>query len=339
MKANIELTPRERVLTALRLKEPDRIPWVELYMHTQLAEDILGKLAQMPRNLRISPQILEVLNLDNLTYNLKPPEFAEKHSRNGIEFVGKGLIKTKGDLDMMKQQLPDPNGERLYEPLKECIRKYRKDYAFVVQTRFGIANTYLSMGMDKFSIALYKDPKFVFAMMNNFIDWTKDVVCHIQDLDVDVLVFSDDLASKSGPLFSPKMIRELFIPRIKKITEKIELPWIYHSDGNYLPILDDLLTLGMDGIANLEPGAMDLAELKRDYGERVCLMGNIDLHYTLTRGTMEETEREVKERIREAGPNGGYILASSNGLTLYCKKENVKAMNKIVGDSTYPLKV
>lgn len=240
---------------------------------------------------------------------------------------------------MMKKQLPDPNSERLYEPLKECIRKYRKDYTFIVQTRFGIANTYLSMGMDRFSIALYKDPKFVFAMMNKFIDWTKDVVCHIQDLDVDVLVFSDDLASKSGPLFSPKMIRELFIPRIKKITKKVELPWIYHSDGDYLPILDDLLTLGMDGIANLEPGAMALAELKRDYGERVCLMGNIDLHYTLTRGTMEETEREVKERIREAGPNGGYILASSNGLTLYCKKENVIAMNKIVGDSIYPLKV
>ncbi len=57
-------------------------------------------------------------------------------------------------------------------------------------------------------------------------------------------------------------------------------------------------------------------------------MGNIDLHYTLTQGTPEETEAEVKRRIREVGPGGGYILASSNGLAPYCNPENVLAMNR-----------
>lgn len=330
------LTPRERVLTALRLEKPDRIPWVELYVHRQLAEDILEKPVQVPHNLRTPPEVLKVLNLDNLTYNLKPPEFAEKHSKGGMKFIGKGLIKTRDDLDIMKQ-LPNPGNESIYEPLQKCIERYRKDYAFIVQTRFGIANTYLSMGIDNFSIALYQDPEFVSIVMDTFIDWTKEVVKHIQNLDIDILVFSDDLAGKSGPLFSPKMVREMFIPRMEKIAKLIELPWIYHSDGNYLPLLNDLLTLDMDGIANLEPGAMNLAQLKKDYGDRVCLMGNIDLHYTLTRGTVEETEKEVKTRIREAGSKGGYIIASSNGLTSYCKKENILAMNSIVEKSFYPL--
>ncbi len=74
--------------------------------------------------------------------------------------------------------------------------------------------------------------------------------------------------------------------------------------------------------------AMDIAQLKKKYGHLICLMGNIDLHYTLTRGTPEETEAEVKQRILELGPGGGYILASSNGLTAYCKPENVLAMSR-----------
>ena len=103
---------------------------------------------------------------------------------------------------------------------------------------------------------------------------------------------------------------------------------IYHSDGNLLPIFDDLLTLGMNGLANVEPNAMDIVELKKKYGRLICLMGNIDLHYTLTRGTPEETEAEVKKRIQELGPGGGYILATSNGLTAYCRPENVLAMSR-----------
>jgi uroporphyrinogen-III decarboxylase len=92
--------------------------------------------------------------------------------------------------------------------------------------------------------------------------------------------------------------------------------------------LDDLLALGMNGLANVEPNAMDIVELKKKYGRLICLMGNIDLHYTLTRGTPEETEAEVKKRIQELGPGGGYILASSNGLTAYCQPENVLAMSR-----------
>src|SRR4030067_1789157 len=129
-------------------------------------------------------------------------------------------------------------------------------------------------------------------------------------------------------MFSPQMIRDLFLPRMKKVAEKIKIPLIYHSDGNLMPILDDLLSLGMNGLANIEPNAMDIVELKRKYGQRICLMGNIDLHYTRTRGTPEETEAEVKKRIEEVGPGGGYILASSNGLTAYCKPENVLAMSR-----------
>ena len=128
------------------------------------------------------------------------------------------------------------------------------------------------------------------------------------------------------------------MPRYQKVVANIKLPWILHSDGNILPILDDLLLLGMKGIANIEPGPMDILQLKKDYKDKVCLMGNIDLHYTLTQGSAQETADEVRQRIQQIAPGGGYILATSNGVTAYCKPENVKAMaQNLLKYGNYPI--
>jgi uroporphyrinogen decarboxylase len=91
-------------------------------------------------------------------------------------------------------------------------------------------------------------------------------------------------------------------------------------------LLDDLLTLGFDALHPLEPGPMDIEAVKRDYGDRLCLVGNIDLHYTLTLGTPEEVDAEVKQRIETIGMGGGYMISSANSITSYCKIENVRAM-------------
>ena len=71
---------------------------------------------------------------------------------------------------------------------------------------------------------------------------------------------------------------------------------------------------------------MEIGELKRKIGHRVCLIGNIDLGYTLTRGTPQEVEEEVKQRIREIGPGGGYCVGSSNSIPYYVPVENYRAM-------------
>jgi len=330
------MTSRERVLTALKLKQPDRVPWVEASVHNHLAEKLLQRsdfekatvtqLFAVPGT-RIPAEVLDVIALDNLTFSIAPPRFVKSRLFEGMDMIADGLIKTEADL--AKVILPDPDADEFYRPARDFIAHYRgSNRALGVTTRMGISNTYLSMGIEHFSLMLYDHPQFVLKLMDLFVDWACRAVSKINNLGFDFMIVPEDLAWKQGPLFSPKTIRELFLPRMEKVAEKIKIPWIYHSDGNLMPILDDLLTLGMNGLANIEPNALDIVELKRKYGHRICLMGNIDLHYTLTRGTPEETEAEVKKRIEEVGPGGGYILASSNGLTAYCKPENVLAMSR-----------
>ena len=110
---------------------------------------------------------------------------------------------------------------------------------------------------------------------------------------------------------------------------------VYHSDGNFMDVLELILQLNPSGIANLEPPAMDIFTLKQTHGQRVCLVGNIDLHYTLTRGSEEETRMEVREKIERVGEGGGYIVASANGLASYCKPENVVAMHETILEYGY----
>jgi uroporphyrinogen decarboxylase len=73
---------------------------------------------------------------------------------------------------------------------------------------------------------------------------------------------------------------------------------------------------------------MDIVELKRTVGHRIALCGNIDLAYTLTRGTPAEVEAEVRERIRHVAPGGGYVLGSSNSVPEYVPLENFNAMRE-----------
>ncbi len=330
------MNSRERVLTALMRKQPDRVPWVESTIHNLLVEKLLKRadfekatvtqLFAMP-GARFSPAVFEILSIDNMNFSIAPPRFVKSQSFEGMDIILDGLIKDRNDLN--KIVLPNPDDAAFYQPARDFVARFRSsNKALGVTTRIGISNTYLSMGIEHFSLQLYDNPDFVFAVMDLFVAWAEKAIPRINELGFDFLIIPEDLAWKQGPMFSPKIFREAFLPRMRRVTEKIKIPWIYHSDGNLMPILDDLLSLGMSGLANIEPNAMDIGTLKRSYGKRLCLMGNIDLHYTLTQGTPEETEAEVKKRIEEIGPGGGYILASSNSLTPYCKPENVLAMNR-----------
>ena len=92
-------------------------------------------------------------------------------------------------------------------------------------------------------------------------------------------------------------------------------------------LMDDLLDdIGFNALQPIEPKGMDINELKARVGERVCLIGNLDLGYTLTRGTPEEVRAETLTRIREIGPGGGYCVGSSNTVPPYVPFENYKAM-------------
>ena len=187
-----------------------------------------------------------------------------------------------------------------------------------------------SMGLTEFAYNVYDNPNLVKEIHRRFSEWFARVVEHLNQMDFDFFVVADDLADSKSPWMSPNMFREFFLPYERMVANAIKKPWVFHSDGNLLPIMEDLLSLGMSGIHPIQPSAMDIKQVKANYGHQVCILGNIDLDYTLTLGNPGEVDKEVREKIEALAPGGGYIITSANSLPDYCKTDNVFAMAQAI---------
>ncbi len=316
------MTSRERVLTALAGGQPDRVPFVDT-MDAQMQAQVMQKTDIDQKDLA------DFMGFDALMLNLYPPFFVSRARQDsGIDFISQPAIQTRKDLDQAIFPVID---QAFLAQAERFVDRYQHTgYALCLVTRMGCSGILNSMGIDGFSYALADDPQLIDLLFDRYADWVCELLDRTQDMGFDLVKFADDIAYKSGPMFSPTVFRQVFMPRMKRVASHTRLPWIYHSDGNLLPVFEDLLSLGMQAINPIEPGAMDIFEVKKTYGHRVCLHGNIDLHYTLTRGTPQEVEAEVKEKIEQIGAGGGYIIASANSITDYCKLENVLAMRDAI---------
>ena len=353
----LEMTSRERILSALACREPDRVPFLESVVDEPVALALLGK--PVPADLvggelgvsqeaTLSGVLLGSLRYEalDLVENLDLDGFGAylfiRHEGRQVKvgdhfMVQGGRIRTKADLGNI--HLPDPNDPALYEPFKQFIRQYQStNRALFCFTNLGSDPVILGMGFEAFAAALYDDLALLETLFDLYCDWQACAVKHLCELDFDFLWLGDDLAFKTKPYVSPKTFRDLFMPRFRKVAEQITKPWIFHSDGNLMPILDDLLSLGMNGLHPIEPGAMDLAYMKHHYGRKLCLVGHINVD-TLSRGTPQEVESLVQAAIREAAPGGGYIAGSSNSVPYYANPVNVRAMQSAIRRyGQYPIK-
>jgi uroporphyrinogen decarboxylase len=114
-----------------------------------------------------------------------------------------------------------------------------------------------------------------------------------------------------------------------------------HSDGHIEPLVEDCVKAGISGLHPMERSAgMDIAKIKKLYGDRVCLLGNVDNKELLTRGTPADVEEQVKECLRAAAKGGGYCLASDHSIHDDIPNENVFAIIEAGRKyGTYPIRL
>jgi Uroporphyrinogen decarboxylase (URO-D) len=332
------MNSRERFMSVLDLEMPDRVPfadWIDPGMAEKLAK-------AMGREEMDDAELAKGLGMDAIgfqeMYNIAPVCDVTKKDANGrTYYLGQGLIKTEKDLALLT--FPDPHQEGLYDEAKRFVDRYgQDDLALYCGIRPGIQPTYLSLGWMRFAESVVKGDRMIEAIYDPYIEWNCTVVEKLQAIGFDFLVLYEDIAHGTGPLFSPRVYRERFLPKFKTLTDLIRIPWVYHSDGDLSTVLDDLLLLGMNAINPIEPTAMDINEVKKKYGDRVVLWGNIDMVHTLYDGTLEEVDEEVRKRVRDIGEGGGYICGSANSIADYLKVENVLEMGRAIKKyGKYPL--
>ena len=254
---------------------------------------------------------------------------------------GRGVITSLEEFERFPWPDPDRMDLSAFAEVKQYLPPGMKAIAYM---GWVFTSVWTLMGMETFCLALYEQPELIRRMYDRVWAIQSRVLLRVLEFDVvGAVTHPDDLAHSTGLIVGPSHFRQFVFPWYRwncTMVREHGLPNIFHSDGRLDAVLEDILACGFDALHPIEPKAMDIAELKVKVGGRACLIGNIDLGYTLTRGTPAEVEAEVKERIRTVGPGGGYCVGSSNSVTAYVPLENFNSMRQAAFRyGNYPLAV
>ena len=221
-----------------------------------------------------------------------------------------------------KENIQGPMTEKYTKMVKKFYRrinKKHKEKIFVIVTN-DLAGVFESasqgMGMAYYSRMLHKNPRFIKEVHEVIAEFTAECYRSYMEVGAEVFVESGDLAYHTGPMMSPKKFNELLLPAYKIITDAVHERGgkiVLHTDGQITSLLDFIIECGFDGLHSLEPTAnVDLALVKKKVGDKLCLLGNIDVAHVLTYGTKQEVYDAVRYAIKTAGPGGGFIVSAAN---------------------------
>jgi len=149
---------------------------------------------------------------------------------------------------------------------------------------------------------------------------------------VDVILCGDDLATQNHPFVSLDLYRRYIKPRQKRLYEfiktKTNAPIFYHSCGAMSSFIPELIEIGVNIInpVQVRAGGMDLPKLKKEFGKQIVFWGGIDTQQILPFGKPAEVRDEVRRRIDELAPGGGYILAAVHNIQADVPPQNIITM-------------
>ena len=239
---------------------------------------------------------------------------------------GKGVISSREDFEKYRfPKASDFDYSRL-----EQVRELLPDGMGVIG-QYGDIFTMVweMMGFENFSFALFDNPELVQSLFDKIGELVLGMFEYFAQSDaVDVLWYSDDIAYVTSLMMSPAVLRQYFFPWLKKIGElaiAANKPLIYHTDGVLYDVMDDIINCGVDALHPIEVQAMKLADVKARYGDKLCLIGHVDVDL-LSRGTPAQVREQVRKNIEEAAYNGGYCVGSGNSVPDYASFENYVAM-------------
>lgn len=321
------MTERERFIKALK-REPitGHVPTFELVFF--LTMEVLGKVHPTHREYTQWNQMthtereLHLRDMANIYIDI-----AKKYHHSAI-FVH-----------------PNPGDVENTIRLLEIIREISGDEYFLMMhgdSTFEIPNGSDIMNL---SIRMYEDPQSMMDESKYRTESNLEKAYKIKQQGnlLDGFALCSDYCFNTNPFFSPDVFAELIAPYLKQVISGYREMGYYsikHTDGNIMPILDQLVACEPDALHSLDPqGGVSLKEVKRLYGDKVALCGNVNCGLLQT-GTDEECIADVRRSLKEGMDGGyGYIFCTSNCAYTGMPLERYEMMNNIWwNEGIYPAK-
>ncbi|MHB1356948.1 MAG: uroporphyrinogen decarboxylase family protein [Anaerolineae bacterium] len=329
-----DLSSLERIAAAFSGQPHDRVPIIEFVIDPHVARSLYPTARDVP-------EVMDLLGLDAVsagpTWHRTPETGTEWLDEWGVRYragaqvlahpIG-GPIASADDLACYHP--PDPDAPWRLDALRTVVARYKGRRSIWFHHRAAFMWSAYLAGLERVLEWMYTEPDLVHALFTRVADVNERIIRNAIRGGAEVIVLGDDYASNQAPLFSPTHFNQFVRPHLARMVAAIHdegARVVKHTDGNIWPIIEAIVSTGIDGLNPLEPVAgMDLGQVKAEYGARVCLIGNIDCGELLSHGTIEEVEQAVRTALAAGMPGGCYMLSSSNSIHASVKPENYRAM-------------
>jgi uroporphyrinogen decarboxylase len=350
------MNSKERVLSAVALSEPDRVP-MDFHGNRWVLERLTKDLkAASHRELLLSlrSDIVDLRGTVDPVYRGPVPYSRELPGGIHESFWGwrqettlaacgpeetyvdfpLSSATTVGELELHRWPSPDWFD---FSDFAERLEPW-KDFAVMATGASVWQHPSFLRGLDTMMVDMLVEPDMAGYMMDRFTEFYLGYFDRMLDAAggrIDILRQADDLGTQRSLFFSPELFRSFIKPRIARLVDLAHshgVKFMFHSCGAIRPLIDDLIEIGVDILDPLQALAagMDPEGLKTDFGDRICLHGGIDTQYLLPRGSPQEVRSETERRLEILGAGGGYILAPCHVLQMDVPTANIMALSSTV---------
>ena len=234
--------------------------------------------------------------------------------------------------DVLNHPVPDPYAPGRFDDAVKYIEMYKDDYYIIGDLELTMFEmSWHQVGLAKFMMDMAMEEAYIFTLMDRVKEFSIGIARQLVEIGVDAIWFGDDFGAQNNMLISPRMWRKHFKPRYAELWQEVKAlnPNViiaYHTDGAVSPILGDLAEIGMDVFNPVQPNVPghDPQDLKDQFGDRMAFWGAIDQQYLMVRGTAEEIEADVAEKIRVLGEGGGYMCSPAHIIQADVSMDNVE---------------
>lgn len=329
----------DRFRTAIYRREPDYVPLAEMFVEKEVKTGLLGQPVDGHGDeirfwqwagydyYPVSWSIVDPGRAIGGTpadkhYSIYPQVYTERHWAR----MHKGVVSNREEFERYQWPSVDPDRSQALDEIAALLPEGMK--IMVILGKLFTTN-WLLQGMETFFVNTVQNLELVEMIYHKISSLQMQIFEQvIEHPAVGGVWHPDDMAGRKNTFLQPEHFRQYCFPTYKKMGEvcrQLGKPMIFHSDGNISSLLDDVVDARFDAIHPVEAKAMDIFQIERNYGDKLALIGNIDLDL-LSRGTPAQVETEARRLIQGLAPGGGYLLAAGNSVPEYVPLENYKAM-------------
>ena len=331
----------------LRQGEPDRVPLIEFWcdremMSAVLGEPIPGEWSSRQERERMLDGVVRFWYVAGYDYVCIGPRVALhgklhaaedtailKHERRHWQDEGIGVISNWDEFE--RYTWPKPEEIDYYDV--EYVASHLPDGMQVILSGDPAGQMEMLtalMGYTGLSFALHDDPSLVAAVADKAQELLTTIFATAAQIPgIGAMVLGDDMGFKTATMISPADLRRYVLPcqkRLAEISHAHGLPFLLHACGELSAIMDDLIgDVQIDGKHSFEDVILPVTEAKKRYGDRVALLGGIDMD-VLSRACEDEVRSYTRAVIEACAPGGGWALGTGNTLANYIPVRNYLAM-------------